>query len=236
MAKKVLLFIVEGENDEFALALSLENLQKQHDSNKQIRFGITRGDITADKNRATPANEIAKCVREYCTKYKLNKEDICKIVLLVDMDGAYIPGDAVKQGGEELTKTYYGSTDILHKNPAALRKTHERKRERLDSLINQNEIAGKIPFNVFFVSCSFDHVICGDANVDGHTKIKITDEFNDLYHKNAEGLISFFCNPEIVIDNDYMQSWNKIRQGLNSLGRYSNMNVFFDMHYPSSVS
>jgi len=55
------------------------------------------------------------------------------------------------------------------------------------------------------------------------------------YGEDADGFLSFFRNPSLAL-GDYQESWDTIRQGLNSLKQYSNMNVFFDMHYPHGES
>jgi len=155
--KKILLFIVEGSNDEVALGMPLENLQKSFSRDDMIMFGITHGDITSDFKVKKAADEIVNCAKKYCEIYKLKKSDIYKIVLLIDMDGAYIPSDAIITSDEH-NKAYYG--------------------------------------------------------------------------EDADGFRSFFCSPELALSNDYKKSWDAIQQGLNSLHRHSNMNVFFDMHYP----
>lgn len=225
--KKVLLFIVEGENDEAALATPLENLQKVHSPKGLIRLGVTKGDITSDFKVKDAVHAVVNCVKKHCAEYKLKKSDICKVVLLIDMDGAYVPHHIIQIGAD----THYGEDKILHSNPEKLQKTHEHKRMHVNRLIELKRIWKDIPFSVCFVSCNFDHVACGNANLTGREKSNTADEFSKKYHKDANGFFSFFHDPELVIGETYDESWNTIKQGLNSLQRYSNMNVFLALNY-----
>jgi len=227
--KKVLLFIVEGVHDQAALALPLENLQKSHSPNKLIQLGFTNGDITTDNNVRDVKKEIERCAENYRKEYRLLKKDICKIVLLLDMDGAYIDAGAIIEN-DQYQKPHYGRTTILHDRPELLRKTHERKRDRLKTLLALDSVWNGKPFGVYFVSCNFDHVACGDANT--KNKGTVADNFADKFMKDADGLRAFFSEPSLILGTTYETSWDAIKQGSNSLRRHSNMNVFIDAHYP----
>ena len=135
LEKKVLLFIVEGANDEVALGMPLENLQKSYAPDSAIRLGVTHTDITSDSKVKNITHEVTTRVREYCKQYSLKKSDIFKVVHLLDMDGAYIPGDVIVQN-DDYEKAFYGESTIIHKYPDNIRKTHVRKRGNVDRLIN----------------------------------------------------------------------------------------------------
>lgn len=229
--KKILLFIVEGSNDETALAMPLENLQKAYSPEGMIQFDVTHGDITSDFNVKNVVHKVAECVKKYCKDYKLNKSDICKVVLLLDMDGAYVPDDAIIESAQH-DKAFYDKNTILHKSPSDLRKTHELKQTRTNSLIDLKHVWDGIPFNAYFVSCNLDHVICKNANLTPREKRNTADDFSLKYGEDADGFLSFFCDSKLTIGETYDISWDAIRQGLNSLQRFSNMNVFFSTHYP----
>ena len=234
LEKKVLIFIVEGANDEVALGMPLENLQKSYAPDSAIRLGVTHGDITSDREVSDVSHEVTKRVREYCKQYSLKKSDIFKVVHLLDMDGAYIHSDAIVQN-DDYEKAFYGESTIVHISPDRMRKTHERKRRNVDKLINLKKTWSDIPYSVYFVSCNFDHVACGNANLTERSKSKAADAFLLKFGKNAEGFISFFYSPELIIGETFSASWDAIRQGLNSLHRYSNLNVFINTHYPKAT-
>jgi len=225
--KKELLLIVEGANDEVALGMPLKNLQKVYSLDKNINIGVMRGDITSDFKIRDVKEAIEKRVENYRKEYKLKKNDICGIVLLVDMDGAYIPSNAVVEDSEH-TKPFYGENTILHNCPNKLQATRNLKQQRLNSLINLDYIWGVKPFSVFFVSCNLDHVICRKANPTDREKRNAADDFSIEFGEDAERFLSFFHSPELVLGKTLDESWDIIRQDLNSLQRHSNLNFFLD--------
>jgi len=228
--KKVLLFIVEGSNDEVALGMPLENLQNKYAPDDMIMFGVTHGDITSDFKVKKAADEVVKCVKKYCKDYKLTKDDIHMIVLLLDMDGAYIPASSIVKSDEH-DKAFYGESTILHKCPDDLRKTHSHKQKQVNSLLNIKHVWGNIPFNAYFVACNFDHVISGNANITSREKRNAADAFSLEYGKDADGFINFFNRSCFILGDSLKTSWDIVRQDLNSLKRCSNMNVFINAHY-----
>ena len=56
--KKVVLFIVEGANDQIALSVPLENLL----TNENVKFEVIEGDVTADYIGKTVVAKIGDCV------------------------------------------------------------------------------------------------------------------------------------------------------------------------------
>ena len=223
--KRVLLFIVEGSNDEAALGMPLENLQKSFSPDSLIRLGVTHGDITSNRRVKNIAHKVTECVKEYQIKYSLQKRDICKVVLLLDMDGAYIPNDAIVRS-VKYDKALYCESTILHMNPKVLQETHVFKQKHVNSLIELKHIWVDIPFSVYFVSCNLDHVISGNANLTNREKSVAADDFSLKYGEAADGFLAFFHNPDLVLAETFKESWDAIRVGLCSLQRHSNMNVF----------
>ncbi|MCL2499592.1 MAG: hypothetical protein FWE90_04555 [Defluviitaleaceae bacterium] len=233
--KKVLLFIVEGANDSAALAKPLENLQCKNKPGEQIRFAFTNGDITSNPNTKNIKNEVTRHVKMYCDGYGMSpSRDINRVVLLFDTDGVYIPDCArVHSDGHE--DPFYDENTILYDRVDNLIKIHERKRKNLEILIGLKKIFKTIPFDVYFVSCNFDHVVCGNANLTKKQKSKTADDFAKQYENDAESLYTFLNDPALTLGNDYNNSWELIKQGLTSLHRHSNMNVFLDKHYPQPI-
>jgi len=122
--KKIVLFIVEGFNDETALAVSLETLI----STDHIKFEITDGDVTSDFYGKDIAARVGDCVRNHCEKYSYSQDDFAEVVLLVDMDGVFID-NASYQNNSDHSKPYYNSDKIFYDNPDRLIKSHENKRK-----------------------------------------------------------------------------------------------------------
>ena len=90
--KKVMLFIVEGPTDETSLSTVLNRIF----SSSTVKFQVVHGDIlTRD---FTSSDKIVAAVWEQVKEFMgsiYRKSDICRIVHLTDMDGVFIPDDAV---------------------------------------------------------------------------------------------------------------------------------------------
>jgi len=233
LKKKVLLFLVEGANDEAALGKALDNLHKNHSQDDLIRIGMTHGDITSDFRVKNVTHEVVTHVKKYLADYKLKRSDIYEIVLLLDMDGAFVPDEVILQS-DKYSRAFYCEDKILHKNPEVLQKTHKHKQSHINKLLTLNKVLVDVPFSVYFVSCNLDHLICGNANLTDREKSSAADDFSMKYGEDADGFLKFFHDPKINLDSSYKKSWDAIKQELNSLKKYSNMNVFLDRCYPST--
>jgi hypothetical protein len=202
--KKILLFIVEGENDVAALAAPLINLQKTYAPKDSILFKFTRGDFTSDLTKNNMKNEVAKHVEDYCKENGMTKSDISQVILLLDTDGAFIPDEArIHSDGHP--SPFYCEDKILYNNIKHLIKTHEHKRKNLQTLIELKKVVTDKVFNIYFVSCNFEHVAVGQANFtkeDNKAKNKIADDFAAKYENDAEGLLAFF-NDSSLIGNEH---------------------------------
>ena len=222
--KKIVLFIVEGFNDETALAVSLETLI----STNNIKFEITDGDITSDYYGKDIAAKVGDCVKRHCDKYNYSKEDFAEVILLVDMDGSFIDNEAYHMSKEH-SSPYYDADKILYNNPDKLMKSHEIKCRNLSRLILLSKVYRIIPFSVYFFSCNLDHVICNDANLSQELKHKIAAKFDKQYKNNPAGFINFFHADDIAVSDKYNDSWDYIKRDNNSLKRYSNFNVYLSL-------
>ena len=223
--KQVVLFIVEGVSDETALAMPLEKLF----STEHVRFDITNGDITSEYSGKSIAAKVGLCVKRHCDEYKYKREDFAEVVLLVDMDGAFIEANSILKN-ESYESPYYGSCNILYKNPETLHKSHSIKQQNLNRLISLPHVYRTIPFSVYFFSCNLDHVICNDANLTPKRKVKEAETFRRRYHDDPSGFIAFFNSEDISVSESYDGSWNHIKKGANSLTRCSNINVLLSPH------
>ena len=221
--KKVVLFIVEGANDQIALAKSLDNLL----SSESVNFQITEGDITGDKQGKGIKAKVGDVIRQHCMQYKLKSADILETVLLLDMDGAYIAPDKILYSSDH-SKPFYKEDTLLTGNPNALYETHLGKQRNLNILIGTEEVMN-IPFSVYFFSCNLDHVICNDANLAQSQKREEAGRFENKYYKNSTGFLAFFQGKEIASESSYPESWKTIKEDTNSLKRRSNLNIFLSL-------
>ena len=84
--KKVVLLIVERSCEEVLLNNRLRGLFEQH----HIRFHIQHGDILYDLSKKRMGS-----VKEFMLKSKFRSEDVFCVCHIIDMDGCFIPEDAI---------------------------------------------------------------------------------------------------------------------------------------------
>lgn len=223
--RKVIVFIVEGLSDQTAL----ENYLSAFLDDKLVRFYIYHGDITSD-SRVNPGNIIAKIssiIRDRIINvYKIKASDIQQIVMITDLDGVYIADSDILYAPEQDTP-FYGETCIQTDKVQDIVDRNILKRANLHQLLSKKFIMRNIPFRVYFMACNLDHVLHGKANATQDEKEEMAVEFSDRFDNNLAGFIDFISNSEFSCQSGYKESWNFIRQGRNSLGRFTNLNLFF---------
>ncbi len=225
--KKVVLFIVEGNSDEHALRSILSKLYK---NNRQIKFAITNGDVTSDPeiDVSQVENVVTKIVKTYITENKLNRSDLFQVVQIFDMDGAYIPDDAIIKG--EKGKFVYSTTNISCLTPKEVIDRNAHKRSLMDVLLSISTICG-IHYEKYFMSCNLDHVLYDVQNLDAEDKIMYADAFKQYFQDKEQSFPIFLeqnAGTDIPLDLD--RSWDYIKEGLHSLERHTNLHLYFTLH------
>lgn len=224
--KKVILFIVEGISDKNSLALILSRLIR----NENIQFHIVGGDITSNERTNTQncINRVNDEIKKFLKAKSFRKTDIIKIIHLVDMDGAYIDSSAIKYGNTN--KFMYNKDCIVFSNIEQVKSRNERKSKILDKLSTTNSIS-KIEYCMYYFSCNLEHVLHNEQNVEDELKNEYSDKFIEKYDGNENEFVQFLSNSEFTVHGDYKETWQYIKQGLNSLNRYCNLHLFFNDYY-----
>ncbi len=251
--RKIVLFLIEGKSDREALQITIPELYDQIDENIEVFFPIMRdvqknaedeagGDITSkiipNKGAVKPENiEIniyEYFLRNFFDEQKILPKDVSEIIQIVDIDGVYVPDDAVSEGKNPngTDKTYYGTNSIICSNTRNIIKRNEYKRENLDYLssLNTIKVRQKSPcYSVYYFSCNLDHFLHNSANLDHTLKTSLAEKFARNYIGNPEGFANAISNdPDAATGMDYAESWNFIKEGLNSLQRHTNLNILLD--------
>lgn len=221
-SKKVILFIVEGVTEETSFGEVVKLLYK----NKNIFFQVVRGDIFSNKYTNTD-NVIEKVNQQIVisqreTHYK--DSDIIQIVHLVDLDGTFIDKTKILYGDTEHIQ--YTNESIITNNVEYIIKRNEKKALLLNKLCNKDKIK-KIPYRIYYFSSNLEHVLHNVQNASRKQKDELADKFSDEYYNKPIEFLNFINSKEIVLSDDYNESWEKIKIDNNSLNRYSNFNLFF---------
>ena len=228
-SKKVVLILVEGFSDRHALEKILQRIYKH----RQIVFEVTCGDITSDETvtKDTVVDRINAIVRAHISQSKYKRSDIWGIVHLVDTDGVYAPDSVATKGPTECF--YYTPTSISCSKPERIIKRNADKRSILDHLINIGDIYGT-PYCVYYMSCSLDHALYDEQNLDNDDKINYADAFYETFKGKEELFIEFIRKDAVngVPDTSLNDTWDYIKSGLHSLERHTNLHFYFKDHPP----
>lgn len=222
MAKKILLFIVEGPTDETALSTVFNRIF----SSELIRFHVIHGDLLT-KDFITPDKIIAEVnaqIKRFCGNiYK--PIHFAGVVHLIDTDGAFIPENAIiKDQSKGRAYPYYTDDTILTPAPDSVIDRNKRKRSNILKLTGLQRIGG-IPYQIYYFSCNLDHVLHGERNLTEDEKILKARDFDLRYADHPDAFIRLLKSAEILAPGDYRETWSYIQSGLLSLQRRSNVGL-----------
>ncbi len=223
MAKKVVIFIVEGPSEKKALEAIISEII----ISDEIVFEVTYGDVTSnitkvDTNLIIP--QLIEIITKTLNMRRFHVNDISEIVLLTDTDGTYIKDDDIKE--VETNKVIYEERHIKtsDKNRIVLR--NYVKANILNKLSGEKTIKVRetlIPFMIFYMSCNLDHVLYNERNLADNLKNQKAEEFSFSYDGKEKEFITFLEGHMIDKNDNYELSWAKIKLNNNSLLRYSNL-------------
>lgn len=221
-SKKVILFIVEGVTDETSIGQITRKLNKD----KKVYFQVVTKDITSDyasttSNILTKVNNI---VNDSIREQHFKRNDIIKIIHIVDIDGAFIKDDRIKY--KDVPEIEYSSNYIFGKNIDNIKDRNLKKSGILNRLSSTNVI-NKIPYEIYFFSTNLEHVLHNIQNPKVEEKMKLAEKFEDRFHDKPEDFITFINNKDYALNDTYEKTWEFIKEDNNSLKRYTNFNLFF---------
>lgn len=220
--KQFVFVIVEGPSDDDALGVLLEKFF----ADKNVHVQIMHCDITT-KYGITPNNIVSKIgdvVKNFAGNMFKSK-DFCQIIHIVDMDGTFIPNDAVI-ADSSVVDHVYSTTEIRTYNKTGIEERNRRKRDNLNRLASTNMI-WKIPYRVYYMASNLDHALYNKLNSTDAEKEKDAYIFAKRYRDNIPGFIKFISASDFSVVDGYSESWQYIREGLHSLERHSNFGLCF---------
>lgn len=242
--RNIILFLVEGKSDREALQGPIQELYDRKDENNEVVFRIINeeeaesgGDVTT-RTGVYPENIEAKINKLFLGNFfkvnGLNARDISEIIQIVDTDGVYIPNDAVREKEEQSgdSSTFYDDKTINCSNASNIIRRNEHKRKNLDYLISLKRITIRqfpLPYSIYYFSCNLDHFLHNSANLEPRMKRSLASIFADNFIDNPDGFVNIISgDPSAVTGMNYGESWNYIKDDLNSLQRHTNLNILLD--------
>ena len=243
--KKIVLILVEGQSDMNALQVVISKLYEKVDENTRVYFRTPiendhqrGGDITS--KFGISAKNINGCLAKlfiapFLDETGLCPKDISEIIQIVDMDGAYIPDEAIKydphllEDGNE--KIHYDDDCIRTGNVQKIKERNLRKVGNISRLAEMKTLKVRpaiIPYSVYYFSCNLDHYIHHDANLPPQEKCRRAQEYSITCAEDLDYFLdTFLKDPDAAGDMSYEESWSFIKDEMNSLRRHTNVDLLF---------
>lgn len=220
--KKIVFVIVEGPSDEEALGVLLNRI---YDS-KAVYVRVMHCDITIelDVNAGNVVAKISDVVKKYAGR-TFKPGDFSRIIHITDMDGVFIPDDAVVEDAAAVDP-FYSVTEIRTQRKSGIENRNRRKRECLNRLSSVSRIWG-IPYQIYYMSCNLDHALYGKLNSTDDEKEDDAFAFAKKYRDDIPGFMKYISESDFSVIRSYPQSWQYIREGLHSLERNTNLGLCF---------
>lgn len=221
--KKVILFIVEGPTDENALSPVLKKIFH----NEEVRFHVVHGDVTSEwlVNSTNAIKTVNEHIKAEMDRYGFRRNDIIKVIHLVDTDGAFISNGCVVAG--DIEKLCYEENQIISPNPQGTTERNSKKAQVLSRLYSTAAI-GTTPYSVYYFSRNMEHVMHNISHdLTDDEKMDYADRCVDAYHDNPIDFINFLTDSDFTVRYAYRESWRFICEGTNSLHRHCNLHLLF---------
>lgn len=165
-----------------------------------------------------------------------------EVIHIVDLDGAFIPKENVREMDAEdrRPQPFYSAEEgaIFTRDVTGIRYRNVMKRLNLKRLISDNRLfinfdqnsdeGRSRPYHVYYFASNMDHVMHGNANMPSYEKADLAAKVANEYFEDPVGMANMFINhPCAVKGMNYRESWEHVQEGLNSLGRETNINLLF---------
>ena len=227
--KKVVLLIVEGSCEEVLLNNRLRSLFEQHN----IRFHIQHGDILYDLSKPDEPikSVIGNAVKEFMMKSKFRPEDVFCVLHIIDMDGCFIPEEAIviDETQKELTIYHKDKITVPHdkqKQQIAARNVDRGNNINIMKALD-TILSGEINYRMYYFSRNLEHVLFNDANPEKGAKYPEVEQFIEQLEMPIEEFLQESM-PSVTGDDPYLESWELISQNTASLEQYSNVPLLFE--------
>ena len=183
-------------------------------------------DITTepDVNTGNVVAKIGDVVKKYAGR-TFKPGDFSRIIHITDMDGAFIPNDAVVEDAAAV-KPLYSVTEIRTQRKSGIENRNRRKRECLNRLSSASRIWG-VPYQIYYMSCNLDHALYGKLNSTDDEKEDDAFAFAKKYRDDIPGFMKYISESDFSVIRSYPQSWQYIREELHFLERNTNLGLCF---------
>ena len=230
MKTTVVIFIVEGKSDENALYPRLRGICK----NLKIYPIVVRGDLFIHKDYERIQNPkilIDTILKERVFKDNIiRKKDVSCVIHVTDTDGSFINDYEILINKDQPESTTYTLDNIVvnsDEQKINIFKRDERRSKFINILSSQEKVSN-LNYRILYFSRNMDHVITGNPDVPKDEKEAKADAFSVSFTKDSDFML-FFEDDSFNLNENYKASWDFIRRNQNSLKRYTNFGLVFEI-------
>ena len=219
----------KGSCEEVLLNNRLRGLFEQHN----IRFHIQHGDILYDLSKPDEPikSVIGNAVKEFMIKSKFRPEDVFCVLHIIDMDGCFIPEDAIVIDETQKELTIYHEDKISVPHDKQKQQIAARNAERGNNINTMKALdtilSGEINYRMYYFSRNLEHVLFNEANPEKGAKYPEVEQFIEQLKMPIEEFLQESM-PTVTGEDPYLESWELISQHTASLEQYSNVPLLFE--------
>ena len=240
---KIILFLVEGKSEICALEVGLAStcvaidptivcyFLLMQDPNRSLA-STPGGDITSKSgvNVSNIERLIDRLFFEpfFCANPTCFPRDVARIVHIVDTDGAFVDDSHIEESDDERDRIVYFEDRIVTHCPDNIVERNPNKSANLLHLagLSKIKVQGKArPYSIYFFSSNLDHFLHGEANLKKQVKTAYADDFSLKCDLKPSLFYDTLQADTAYAQTTYTESWNKIREGTESLCRHTNLNI-----------
>jgi hypothetical protein len=153
------------------------------------------------------------------------KRDILKVIHLVDTDGTYIEESMIFENETLDSHIYIPDRGIETHAVDNIIRRNDKKSLLMNILSSTNKIYG-CKYKMYYFSCNLEHVLHNKCNVSVELKNDLADEFALTYYENPVEFLDFIRDEKIAVQGNYNETWEYIKEDLNSVNRNCN-SIYF---------
>ncbi|MCM3217779.1 hypothetical protein M3612_25240 [Niallia taxi] len=227
--KKVVILIVEGVSDE----RTISSIRKYVKESFGVHIHLTHGDVFTDTStrkgiKAVVGDQVTKVMQQY----KYDKKDILSVIHITDTDGTFIKDDLVIIDENISEKKYHiDSIKVPNQQSAVnIKQRNKLKASKIKTMYTATKIlSNTLDYYLLYFSCNLDHVIHNEMNLDDKEKVPKAREFEKRYKQKPNDFMEFFKDGTFAVTGSYNETWQFIQKDKNSLERYSNFHLIFNI-------
>lgn len=231
--KRVVLFLLEGQNDEEALIPPFKMLLNERASvfSEVFHCDVTVAHLFKGSCGITIKSDVCETVRMFILEHLERGQgytwgDLAAVVHIVDTDGAFAPEDCIIEDQSSKIIRYSQEGIICSDKPWIVKRNAE-KSASLNKLVRKRTLSWrgkKVPYTVYYLSRNFEHALLGvERSLSNEEKDQLAQLFRRKYVNNPDAFLELLKQSANGAPSGYGESWAYIQEGMRSLEGHTNL-------------